>query len=108
MKTVAIELIVSMLLPTAAWPTTQNPDQPLVTLLDVPPLTDCSIRVEVALAITDLVEVDEAHEQFRVSGLTIASWNDARLAFNPRDPVNSFVFIARTRSGRQHSTCSTR
>jgi hypothetical protein len=84
MKTVAIELIVSMLLSTAVWPTTQNPDQPLVTLLDVPPLTDGSIRVEVALAITDLVEVDEAHEQFRVSGLTIASWNDARLAFNPR------------------------
>jgi hypothetical protein len=81
---VAVELIVSTLPLRAAWATTQNPEQPLIRLLDAPPLTNGRIRVDVALAITNLAEVDEAHEQFRVSGLTFASWDDARLAFNPR------------------------
>ena len=47
-------------------------------------MTDGRITVDLALAITDLVDVDEPHEQFRASGITIASWNDAQLAFNPR------------------------
>jgi hypothetical protein len=84
LKTMTIELLLSILLSTADWPRTQNPDQHFVKLLDVPPLTDAPITVDLALAITDLVDVDEAHEQFRVSGITIASWNDAQLAFNPR------------------------
>lgn len=83
--TIAVIALIGSTLPlTATWATTQNREQPLNRLLDAPPLIDGRIRVEVALAITNLAEVDEAHEQFRVSGLTFASWDDARLAVNPR------------------------
>jgi hypothetical protein len=34
--------------------------------------------------ITNLAEVDEAHERFRLSGLIVALWDDSRLAFSPR------------------------
>jgi len=84
LTTVLIELVVSALPLRAAWATTQNPEQPLIRLLDAPPSTSGRIRVEVGLAVANLAEVDEAREQFRVSGFTFASWDDTRLAFNPR------------------------
>ena len=81
---VVLELGVSALLARSAWAATPNPEAPLIRLLDAPPSTNGRIRVEVALAITNLAEVDEAREQFRVSGFIFASWDDIRLAFNPR------------------------
>jgi Neurotransmitter-gated ion-channel ligand binding domain len=84
LTTVAIELIVSALPMRVALAATQNPEQPLIRLLDAPPSTNGRIRVEVALAITNLAEVDEAREQFRLSGFIFASWDDSRLGFNPR------------------------
>jgi hypothetical protein len=63
---------------------TSNPAQPVIRLLDAPPSADARIKVEVAVAIANLAEVDEAREQFRVSGFIFASWNDPRLVFTPR------------------------
>jgi neurotransmitter-gated ion-channel len=83
LKAVVIELGVSAL-SRSAWAATQNPEAPLIRLLDAPPSTNGRIRVELALAITNLAEVDEAREQFRVSGFIFASWDDIRLDFNPR------------------------
>src|SRR5262249_29611545 len=64
------------------WAVTQSPEPTLGGLLDAP--TEGQIAVELALIITNLAEVDETREQFRVSGFGLASWNDSRLAFNLR------------------------
>jgi neurotransmitter-gated ion-channel len=63
---------------------TQNPEKPIARSIALPPQTDGPVTVEVGLTITNLSEVDEAHEQFRLSGLLTAIWHDSRLAFNPR------------------------
>jgi hypothetical protein len=68
----------------AACAATPNPEQPVIRLLDAPPTTNGRIRVDLGVAIANLAEVDEAREQFRVSGFIFASWNDSRLAFTPR------------------------
>lgn len=68
----------------AACATTPNPESPVIKLLDAPPSTDGRIRVELAVAIANLAEVDETREQFRVNGFIFATWNDPRLSFNPR------------------------
>ncbi len=68
----------------AACAATPNPEQPVIKLLDAPATTNGRIRVDLAVAIANLAEVDEAREQFRVSGFIFASWKDSRLAFNPR------------------------
>jgi len=63
---------------------TQNPEKPIARSIALPPQTDGPVTVEVGLTITNLSEVDEAHEQFRLSGLITAVWHDSRLAFNAR------------------------
>jgi Neurotransmitter-gated ion-channel ligand binding domain len=70
--------------PQASLAASQSPEMPLVRLLDAPPSTTGRISVDLALAVTNLAEVDEAREQFRVSGFMFASWVDTRLAFHPR------------------------
>jgi len=81
---VVIELGAHALFPKSVWAATQNSDAPLIRLLDAPPSINGRIRVELALAITNLAEVDEAREQFRLSGFIFATWDDTRLGFNPR------------------------
>lgn len=73
---------------TASWKTafaaTPNLEQPVIKLLDAPPSTNGRIKVELAVAIANLAEVDETREQFRVNGFIFATWNDSRLSFKPR------------------------
>lgn len=61
-----------------------NLEQPVIKLLDAPPSTNRRIRVELAIAIANLAEVDETREQFRLNGFIFATWGDPRLSFNPR------------------------
>jgi hypothetical protein len=63
---------------------TQAEQKPVALSIGSPPQTDGPINVDVGLMITNLSEVDEAHEQFRLSGLIVALWDDPRLAFKPR------------------------
>jgi hypothetical protein len=77
-------IIVSSMPSRVTWTATQNPEKPITQSIVFSPRTDGSINVEVGLTITNLVEVDEAHEQFRLTGLIVALWNDSRLAFTPR------------------------
>src|SRR5215472_12932109 len=72
------------------WAVTQKPEPPLGGLLDAP--TEGRIAVEIALIITNLAEVEETREQFRVSGFVLASWNDGRLAFNLRSDEKVHLF----------------
>jgi hypothetical protein len=71
---------------------TPNPEQPVIKLLDAPPSADGRIKVEVAVAIANFAEVDEAREQFRVSGFIFATWNDPRLVFGPRPGEQTRVY----------------
>jgi len=63
-----------------------------IRLLDAPVTADGRVPVRIGLAITNLTEVDEAHEQFRVGGFAIASWDDPRLTFNPRPGEKTRVY----------------
>jgi hypothetical protein len=63
---------------------TQNPEKPIERSVALPPQTNEPTTVALGLTITNLSEVDEAHEQFRLSGLITAVWDDSRLAFKPR------------------------
>lgn len=77
-------MIVSSMSFGAAWAAPQSAAKPIAERAVAPPQTEGSITVEVGLTITNLAEVDEAREQFRLSGLIVALWDDSRLAFNPR------------------------
>ena len=85
------------------WAVTQKPEPPLGGLLDTP--TEGRIAVEIALIISNLVEIDETREQFRVSGFVLASWNDSRLAFNLRSDEKVHLY-RQDQFGRRDFKCS--
>jgi len=49
-----------------------------------PPMVDSKpVNVKVGLVLTNLIDVDEVTEMFRISGFLFMSWKDPRLAFSP-------------------------
>jgi hypothetical protein len=71
---------------------TDAPAHKPVRLLDAPVPADGRLLVRIGLAITNLTEVDEAHERFHVNGFAIAFWEDPRLAFSPRPGEKSRLY----------------
>jgi neurotransmitter-gated ion-channel len=84
LSTALTSLIASTVLSGFASAASQDPEKSIVRPMDAPPPTEGPIRVEVGLAVTNLAEVDEAHEQFGLSGFIVAVWDDSRLVFDPR------------------------
>jgi len=83
-----ISLIGLMILSSMSWgvacAATQDPEKPIARSIALPPETNEPTTIALGLTITNLSEVDEAREQFRLSGLITAVWEDSRLAFKPR------------------------
>ena len=52
-------------------------------LLKPPMVNNRAVNVETGLFLTNLIDVDEVKEMFRVSGYLFMTWKDARLAFSP-------------------------
>ncbi|MGC1344012.1 MAG: hypothetical protein WA854_16895 [Candidatus Binataceae bacterium] len=56
-----------------------------------PPVSDgYRLRVEIALRVINLSEIDEVTQRFNVVGYLLAHWKDPRLAFTPRAPWEKF------------------
>jgi hypothetical protein len=52
-------------------------------LLSAPMIDNRPVNVKTGLFLTNLIDVDEVRETFRISGYLFMTWKDPRLAFSP-------------------------
>ena len=70
----------------AQFPAGLDPNQ----LLMPPPALDGLIKVNVALHVLNLSDINEVTERFRLTGYLIAQWHDSRLTYQPSGPADRF------------------
>jgi Neurotransmitter-gated ion-channel ligand binding domain/Neurotransmitter-gated ion-channel transmembrane region len=70
----------------AEFPAGLDPNQ----LLMPPPSSDGLVRVNVALHVLNLSDINEVTERFRLTGYLLAQWHDSRLAYQPSGPADRF------------------
>ncbi len=74
--------LLSVLTPATVWAAAVETD---TGLLSPPVVNNTPVKVKTGLFLTNLIDVDEVKEMFRVSGYLFMTWKDPRLTFSPEN-----------------------